>query len=169
MKSCWMSFIFECGFLVLFERSVSSCSIKNVLKNVTLKNVLLDLCYVKVCLVSIIFVASQSGMRYYTHCVKSVPIRSFSIPYFLASLRIQSKWGKIRTRKTPNTLHAVILFIIFVMKRFIEWCRVWMNIAIFTCDSFQPIDTIYKLNYKSENLLEKFDKISKIFCTLNDP
>ena len=44
-----------------------------------------------------------------------------------------------------------------------------MNIAIFTCDSFQPIDTIYKLNYKSENLLEKFDKISKIFCTLNDP
>ena len=47
------------------------------------------------------------------HCVKSVRIRSFSGPYFPAfglnaerysvSLRIQSEYGKIRTRKTPNT------------------------------------------------------------------
>ena len=48
-----------------------------------------------------------------SHCVKSVRIRSFSGPYFPASgltlerygvsLRIQSEFGKIRTRKTPNT------------------------------------------------------------------
>ena len=46
------------------------------------------------------------------HCVKSVHIRSFSAPYVQAfglntekyevSLRIQSKCGKIWTRKTPN-------------------------------------------------------------------
>ena len=58
------------------------------------------------------------------HCVKSVHIRSFSGPYFLAFglntetcgtetygvfLRIQYKYWKIRTRKTPNTntFHAV--------------------------------------------------------------
>ena len=48
------------------------------------------------------------------HYVKIVGIRSFSGPYFPAfglnteryslSLRIQSKCGKIRTTKTPNTV-----------------------------------------------------------------
>ena len=48
-----------------------------------------------------------------THYVKSVRIRSYSGPYFLAfglnterysvSFRIQSKYGKIQTRITPNT------------------------------------------------------------------
>ena len=54
------------------------------------------------------------------HCVKSVRIRSFSGQYFPAfrlnterhgaSLRIQSKCWKIRTRKTPNmdTFHALL-------------------------------------------------------------
>ena len=47
------------------------------------------------------------------HCVKSVSIRSFSVPCFSAfglntesysvSFRIQSEYGKIRTRKTPIT------------------------------------------------------------------
>ena len=47
------------------------------------------------------------------HCVKSVRIRSYFVPYFPAfglntkrnsvSLRIQSECGKIRTRITPNT------------------------------------------------------------------
>ena len=53
------------------------------------------------------------------HCMKSVRIRSFSGPYFPAvelnterygvSLRIQSKCGKIRTRKISNTetFHSV--------------------------------------------------------------
>ena len=52
-------------------------------------------------------------------CMKSVRIRSYYGPYFPAfglntkrysvSLRIQSEYGKIRTRITPNTLtfHAV--------------------------------------------------------------
>ena len=52
-------------------------------------------------------------------CVKSVGIRSSSGPFFLAfglnterysvSLRIQSEYEKIRTRKTPNTdtFHAM--------------------------------------------------------------
>ena len=59
------------------------------------------------------------------HCVKSVPIWSFSGPYFLAfglnterysvSLRIQSECGKMRTRKTSNkdTFHAVMVTLIF--------------------------------------------------------
>ena len=48
-----------------------------------------------------------------THCCKSVPVRSWSGQYFPAfglntdrygvSLRIQSKWEKIRTRITLNT------------------------------------------------------------------
>ena len=54
------------------------------------------------------------------HWVKSVRIRSFSDPHFPAfglnterygvSICIQSKRGKIRTRKTPNTntFHKVI-------------------------------------------------------------
>ena len=47
------------------------------------------------------------------HCVKSVRIRSYSGPHFPAlgpnakrysvSLRIQSEWGKMKTRITPNT------------------------------------------------------------------
>ena len=54
-----------------------------------------------------------------SHWVKTILIRCFSGPYFLAfglnteryglSFRIQSKWGKIRTRKSPNTatFHAL--------------------------------------------------------------
>ena len=48
-----------------------------------------------------------------THCVKSVCIRSYSGPYFPTfrlnteryseSLRIKSKYDKMRTRITPNT------------------------------------------------------------------
>ena len=54
------------------------------------------------------------------HCVKSVRIRSYSGPHFPTiglnterygvSLHIQSEYGKMRTRITPNmdTFHAVI-------------------------------------------------------------
>ena len=48
-----------------------------------------------------------------THCVRSVPIRTYSGPHFPAfrlnakrygvSLHIQPECGKIRTRITPNT------------------------------------------------------------------
>ena len=56
------------------------------------------------------------------HFLKIVRILSFFGPYFLTfgvhieryrvSLRIQSEYGKIRTRKTPNTnnFHAVVKF-----------------------------------------------------------
>ena len=56
------------------------------------------------------------------HCVKSVRIRSYSVPYFPAfgrnmerygvSLRTQSECGKMRTRIIPktDTFHAAILF-----------------------------------------------------------
>ena len=59
------------------------------------------------------------------HCVKSVRLRRFSGPYSPAfvrnaerygvSLRIRSKCGKIRPRKTPNTdtFHAALKTIIF--------------------------------------------------------
>ena len=55
------------------------------------------------------------------HYVKSIHIRRFSGPYFFAfglnteiyivHLGIQSKYGKIQARKTPNTdtFHVVIL------------------------------------------------------------
>ena len=55
------------------------------------------------------------------HCVKSVRIQSYSVPYFPAirlntercrvSVRIQSKWRKIQSRRTPNTdtFRAVIV------------------------------------------------------------
>ena len=60
---------------------------------------------------------SPKKMTGYYQCVKSVRIRSYSGPYFLSfglnterysvrdgvSLRIQFKYGKIRTRITPNT------------------------------------------------------------------
>ena len=56
------------------------------------------------------------------HCVKSVHPRSFSGPYCPAfglhtkrhsvSLHIQSRFGEIRTRKTPNTdtFHAMLAY-----------------------------------------------------------
>ena len=63
------------------------------------------------------------------HCVKSVQIRSFSGPYFpvfglnaeiySVNLRIPSKCGKIRTRKTLyfGSFYAVYLFKFFKEKR----------------------------------------------------
>ena len=55
----------------------------------------------------------EASVQISKHCVKSVRIRSYSGPYFPAfgpntkiygvPLRIQSEYGKIRTRITPNT------------------------------------------------------------------
>ena len=65
------------------------------------------------------FSRSYSCKKVQSTCVKSVQIRSFSGPYFpvfglnteryFVSLRIQSEYGKIRTKKTPylDTFHAV--------------------------------------------------------------
>ena len=69
---------------------------------------------------SIVFFPLHNSTTIIVHWVKSIRIRSFSGSYFPAfglnterygvSLCIQTKWGKIRTRKTPNadTFHAVI-------------------------------------------------------------
>ena len=56
---------------------------------------------------------TKASFHFSIHCVKSVPNRSYSGPYFPAfglnkeryrvSLRIQSECGKIRTRITLNT------------------------------------------------------------------
>ena len=58
-------------------------------------------------------VLNCTSLLWKMHCVKSVRIRSFSVPYFPVfrlnterygvSLRIQSDCGKIRNRKTLNT------------------------------------------------------------------
>ena len=51
-----------------------------------------------------------------THCMESVHIRSFLARFFphsdWISLRIQSEWGKMRTRITPNknTFYVVTIF-----------------------------------------------------------
>ena len=73
------------------------------------------------------------------YCVKSVRIRSFSGPYFLAfglnterywvSLRILSKCGKIRTRKTTNTgtFHAVYVIEVNSQKCYtLHLTRLWI-------------------------------------------
>ena len=85
------------------------------------------------------------------HCVKSVRIRSYSGPYFPSfglnterygvSFRIQSEWGKMQTRITPNTdaFHAesatgscyikqktIIKITIVINNNSREgWCYVW--------------------------------------------
>ena len=63
-----------------------------------------------------------------SHCAKSPPIWSFSGPHFAVfglnteiyrvNLRIQSEFGKMQTRKTPNTdtFHAVSVCFTYVMK-----------------------------------------------------
>ena len=86
------------------------------------------------------------------HCVKSVRIRTVSSSYFPAfwlnterygiSLCIQSKWGKIRTRKSPNTdtFHlALVSFYTtkkdqrtcsFLNKRYKKFCESFKNYKI---------------------------------------
>ena len=81
------------------------------------------------------------------HCVKSVHIRSYCGPQFPAfglnteryslSLRIQSKYGKMRTRITPNTgtFHAVLVTSKFWTKstKYTKWkCWKCWNLLI-TC------------------------------------
>ena len=76
------------------------------------------------------------------YCVKSVRIRSFSGPYFLAfglnterysvSLRIQFECKKIRTRKILNTdtFYRVLLFI--MIKKYIEFILLLLSFCLAT-------------------------------------
>ena len=91
------------------------------------------------------------------HCVKGVSIRSYSGPHFPAfilntekygvSLRIHSKYVKIRTRTTPNmdTFHAWIspdlyfstesLITYFLVTYSLHFCHFW----IFSYKHFQDL------------------------------
>ena len=82
-----------------------------------------------------------------THCVKSVCIRSYSGPYFpefglnteKVSTRIQSKYGKIRTRVTPNTdtfcsvtggSENDAYLRVMVLKNFNHLCELYLRLAL---------------------------------------
>ena len=79
-----------------------------------------SLIYFQICITKIVYILHNKMLHLvFPHCVKSASIRSCSGPYFPAfglntercsvSLRIQSEYGKMRTRITPNTdtFHAV--------------------------------------------------------------
>ena len=71
-------------------------------------------------MVFIYVISTNSNLIFKIHCVKIVQERSFCGPYFPAfglnteiygvNIRIQSKYWKIRTRKTPylDTFYTVI-------------------------------------------------------------
>ena len=110
------------------------------------------------------------SLSYY--CMKSVPTRRFSGPYFPAfrlstdiysvSLRIQSECAKIRTRKTPNAnnFHVayVTIFILLRVKKNLKWIRVsylwkcayfwhYYNAWIFTIMTCIDMSTIKSSHY----------------------
>ena len=76
------------------------------------------------------------------YCMKSIRIRSFSGPYFLAfglnterysvSLRIQFECKKIRTRKILNTgtFYRVLFFI--MIKKYIEFILLLLSFCLAT-------------------------------------
>ena len=70
------------------------------------------------------------------HCLKSFRIQSYSGPYFPAfrlninsvSLHIQSEWGKIGTRITPNTdTFYAVLILLGVFLFYSSMCRSYSN------------------------------------------
>ena len=68
-----------------------------------------------------------SWFRYYYQCVKSLHIRSFSGLYFTAfelNTGNQSKYGKIRTTKTPttDTFYSVYTKMMFSVQDFLSRC-----------------------------------------------
>ena len=79
------------------------------------------------------------------HCVKSVRIRSCYGPYFPAlvlnterygiSLRIQSGWGKMRTRITPNT---VTFYAVWIIKTYLKTIHGTVEIEFHTLSEKKP-------------------------------
>ena len=73
------------------------------------------------------------------HCVKRVRIRNYSGPHFPAfgqnteryfvSIRIQSEWGKMPTRITPNTdtFHAVLIISFVTFIKIFRWRNLIWN------------------------------------------
>ena len=105
------------------------------------------------------------------HCVKSVRIRSCYGPYFPAlvlnterygiSLRIQSGWGKMRTRITPNT---VTFYAVWIIKTYLKTIHGTVEIEFHT-----PVwkKAIYEGIYISDScLLPKWFKYNAIILAV---
>ena len=119
------------------------------------------------------------------HCMKSVRIRNFSGPYFpafSASLRIQSKYGKIWTRKTPNTdtFHAVCVlrFLLFFLVFLGQWWSQVIGVIVrYHLQEYNPgtldFSNIKKLSQKCTNnqaikcLLKYVDEYSNVYFPSN--
>ena len=108
------------------------------------------------------------------HFVKSVGIRSFSGPYFPAfglnterysvSLHIQSKCGKIRTKKTPNTnTFYTVFFIIdiiqnpqYISERFSTYAKFSEKLTLLKTNNY-----VYISGSKKRYLFGKFCERTK--------
>ena len=132
------------------------------------------------------------------HCAESVRIRSFSGPYFLVfrlnterysvSFRIQSEWGKIWVRSTPDTdtFHAVFYFPLLLLtallwKKYLktfkfvdlmaEWWKLYtkltsQKIKFPIKDFFSKYVQIHSFLWIWSYLLNKSLMESFIFCTV---
>ena len=132
------------------------------------------------------------------HCVESVRIRSFSGPYFLVfrlnterysvSFRIQSEWGKIWVRNTPDTdtFHAVFYFLLLLLTALLrkkhlktfkfvdlmaEWWKLYakltsQKIKFPIKDFFSKYVQIHSFLWIWSYLLNKSLMESFIFCTV---
>ena len=119
------------------------------------------------------------------HCMKSVRIRNFSdlyFPAYSACLRIQSKYGKIWTRKTPNTdtfhvvcvLRVLLFFPVFLGR---WWSQVIGVIVPYHLQVYIPatldFSNIKKLSQKCTNnqaikcILKYVDEYSNVYFPSN--
>ena len=81
------------------------------------------------------------------HCVKSVPVRSYSGPYYPAfglnaerysvSVSIQSERVKIQTRITPNTDTFHLLYEML--------CAIWYHLFNFNLKNVKLLLTVYNV------------------------
>ena len=100
------------------------------------------------------------------HCVKIVRIRSFSGPYYSVSLRIQAEYGKIRTRKTPNTdtFHTMNLIHINELNKRDHRNDFPESITFVVCNTW--IIKIYNLHYYSKS--KNFALFAFLYFYLHD-
>ena len=127
---------------------------------------------------------------FYTHCVKGVRIRSYSGPYFpvfglnterYVSFRIQSEFGEIRTRISPNTdtFYAVTML---KQKTGLEANKTWNKLTVIalTNANFQyarPFSEATEISFKFHLLYQCWscwicillylDSIRKKYCILH--
>ena len=114
--------------------------------------------------------------------MKGVSIRRFSGPYFSAfglntrryevSLCIQSKYGKIRTRKTPNTdtSHAVLLAVLHFCtpKKTagnckVSWCIQWKQICNIRNKRIEKLKVVFHSSFVHVFMLIFYCKLKTCF------